>query len=419
MGDMELETIDSSVATNETHEGVDEHPKNEGDGPAEGGGEHAFRRESSELSIFGKPKSARVVKIRKRINRFLRPFARFKKDDAVVWENYAIALNNSEQNQEQKFPSNSIRTSKYTVWNFFPKAVIYEQFRKVANIYFTIVMIVQLIPGLSPLIPITSILPLLFVLCVSVITEFVEDHKRHTEDAKNNGLKFQVLNSDGTLIEKQSKDLQVGQIIRINDGQVFPADLLLLTSSAEDHTCYLQTANLDGETNLKLRRSIPLSEGLSEQDLLRLQGTITCEPPNIHIYHFNGRLELSETSSMAAVQSHGPSTSSSAGTRDRSRVLGLDHESFLQRGAQLRNTNFIYGVVVYAGVHTKLFLNMKKAPSKFSALNKTLNRCVFWIFVIQQSLCVLMAIGSGIWEDQRGTDNWYIGKNEYSTGISP
>lgn len=373
--------------------------------------EQKFRRESSDLSVLGDKKTAHGGRIRKRINRFLRPFPIFKKDEAVQWEEYSVVLNNSDANRQKKFPNNSIRTSKYTILTFFPKACIYEQFRKVSNVYFTIVMCVQFIPGLSPLIPITSILPLMFVLLVSIITEFVEDNKRHKEDTKNNSLRFQVLEANGVLKEKESKDLQVGDIIRVEDGQVFPADLLLMTSSADDKTCYLQTANLDGETNLKLRRSIPMTETLNETELLAIQGTITCEPPNIHIYHFNGRLELSENSPISSTSV--VSTSSSTG----SRRLGLDHENFLQRGAQLRNTHYIYAMIVYAGVHTKLFLNMKPAPSKFSTLNHTLNRCVFWIFVIQQCLCLFMAIISGIWDNEEGSGHWYLGDNEYSTGV--
>jgi magnesium-transporting ATPase (P-type) len=76
---------------------------------------------------------------------------------------------------ERGFPSNFIRTTKYTVVTFLPKN-FFEQFRRVSNFYFLVVVIIQLIPQISPLVPITSILPLVFVLAVTAIKEALEDY---------------------------------------------------------------------------------------------------------------------------------------------------------------------------------------------------------------------------------------------------
>lgn len=53
-----------------------------------------------------------------------------------------------------------------------------------------------------------------------------------------------------------SQDIKVGDVIRVKEEESFPCDLVLLSSSYIDGKCYLTTANLDGETNYKVRKAI-------------------------------------------------------------------------------------------------------------------------------------------------------------------
>ncbi|KAL6092210.1 hypothetical protein STEG23_018193 [Scotinomys teguina] len=70
----------------------------------------------------------------------------------------------------QKFIDNRIISSKYTIWNFVPKN-LFEQFRRVANFYFLIIFLVQLMID-TPTSPITSGLPLFFVITVTAIKQY-------------------------------------------------------------------------------------------------------------------------------------------------------------------------------------------------------------------------------------------------------
>jgi len=72
-----------------------------------------------------------------------------------------------------KYKSNRIKTSKYNIFNFLPKN-IFEQFRRIANFYFLInVIIIFIIPD-PPVSPYTSIIPLLFVVLVTAIKQAYE-----------------------------------------------------------------------------------------------------------------------------------------------------------------------------------------------------------------------------------------------------
>ena len=76
--------------------------------------------------------------------------------------------------------------------------------------------------------------------------------------------------------------------------QIIPCDLLLLYSNSVDKSCHIKTANLDGETNLKLRR-VPhfLPDNLTnEQELEKFRAAIYCEIPNASLYKFEGNMEL-------------------------------------------------------------------------------------------------------------------------------
>lgn len=91
-----------------------------------------------------------------------------------------VIILNSEQ-QQQHFISNYIRTTKYTRYSFIPLALFYQFFR-FTNCYFLLVTILQCIPIISPLHPLTAINPMVFVLTVSMIREGYEDYQRYKSD---------------------------------------------------------------------------------------------------------------------------------------------------------------------------------------------------------------------------------------------
>lgn len=160
-----------------------------------------------------------------------------------------------------ELPNNKISTSKYTVVTFVPKN-IYEQFSKMANMYFLIIGFLQLIKEISTSsgVPVTWA-PLMFIIFISALKDLFEDLKRHKSDNEENKRKTKVLRNS-IFEETRWEDLNVGEIISLNQDEYFPADVLLLRSSEPKGVCYIETKNLDGETNLKQKKAHPDLDGL-------------------------------------------------------------------------------------------------------------------------------------------------------------
>jgi magnesium-transporting ATPase (P-type) len=160
-----------------------------------------------------------------------------------------------------------------------------------------------------------------------MIKEAVEDYKRYKLDKEINNRPVQVLDPEqGQYVPRTWKDVHVGDILIVTKDQQFPADLLFLTSETEEGTCYIETMNLDGETNLKIKKAPDETKDLLEQDFVQFrQAVIECEGPNARLYQFTGNLVLD------------------------GKTLPISPSAILLRGCNLRNTDKAVGAVIYAG----------------------------------------------------------------------
>lgn len=320
-------------------------------------------------------------------------------DDAASGGN--IGVGNSEQDHRTiginevadhavKFPDNSIRTSKYNYFDFLPR-FLFEQFRKYANIFFLIISCFQQIPNVSPTGKFTTAVPFFMILCVSALKEIFEDFKRHRADKATNQQKVEVIRNGGWQ-SVEWRHVQVGEFVRVVSGSFFPADIVLLSSSEPEAMCYIETANLDGETNLKIRQGLSQTKHLLDHKALAaLKGRVVCEKPNRHLYEFRGNIELR------------------AGRDTQSGVYPLGPEQLLLRGAMLRNTRWIFGIVVYTGRDTKLVLNSTKAPLKMSSVERMTNYQILYLFACLMVLSLLSAILYEVWSNKNAKAHWYLG----------
>mmetsp|Transcript_6396 Transcript_6396/g.8898 ORF Transcript_6396/g.8898 Transcript_6396/m.8898 type:complete len:1206 (+) Transcript_6396:189-3806(+) len=322
---------------------------------------------------------------KKKVNKIKKMVNRRKYKHIPKWNIYpTIWMNNSEVNERKGFPSNRITTTKYSIFSFIPKN-LFEQFRRATNIYFLCIVVITFVPSISPLTPITSVAPLIFVLGVSALREAYEDYMRFRADRKSNNREYEVIQPDGTHNKVPSKDLKVGTFICIKKEEPIPADTIVLTTSIEDGLCYVETSQLDGETNLKTLRALKQTFPMTEADLLKLKASVDCEEPHEHLYTFNARLQLN------------------------GEMYSLDTEQLLLRGARLRNTAWVVGLIAYTGTDTKMSLNQKNPPSKMSTLERKMNRVVGGIFAFKISCVFLFGILAGVFQTTTGHDMWYLG----------
>ena len=305
-----------------------------------------------------------------------------------------IHLNNPPANAQNKYVDNHVSTAKYNIVTFLPK-FLYEQFSKYANLFFLFTAALQQIPNISPTNPYTTIGPLIIVLLVSAGKELIEDWKRKSSDKSLNYSKAKVLRGSSFEVTKWI-NVKVGDILRVESEEPFPADLALLATSEPEGLCYIETANLDGETNLKIKQAIPETANLvSPGELSRMSGRVRSEQPNSSLYTYEATLTMS------------------AGGGEKE--LPLAPDQLLLRGATLRNTPWVHGIVVFTGHETKLMRNATATPIKRTNVERIVNKQILMLVAMLVVLSIISSIGDLIVRQTAASHLAYL----YIQGTNP
>ncbi|EJD53100.1 phospholipid-translocating P-type ATPase [Auricularia subglabra TFB-10046 SS5] len=394
------------------------------------------------------------------------------------------------------FATNQVLTSKYTIVTFVPRNLL-EQFRRIANIFFAAIAILQFFPKFSTISPGLVVLPLIIVLLITALKDGYEDIKRHQSDRRVNYSRTYVLTGgdyenangteaksktfvrglanfasrarvrrrkhpkhdaetvkaleedkqtpqqpDNTIVAPQPtqpnnsehsaasttpgnsrtgdddddadnydpdsgepywketiwEDIRVGDFVKIMNDEPFPADIVICATSEEENVAFVETKNLDGETNLKSRHAVEeLSHLRTARDCAHPDRsfTIEAERPTENMYKL------------------------SAAVHTKDGKYPIDMQTVLLRGTVLRNTTWVIGVVMFTGVDTKIIMNSGGTPSKRSRVERQMNPQVFINLAILAAIAVVCAIIESILE-HRGTkrgEYWYYGDN--TSGDNP
>uniref|UniRef100_A0A8C7VSH2 Phospholipid-transporting ATPase n=1 Tax=Oncorhynchus mykiss TaxID=8022 RepID=A0A8C7VSH2_ONCMY len=269
---------------------------------------------------------------------------------------------------------NGIRTTKYSLLSFIPMN-LFQQFHRVANLYFLFLVMLNWVPVVEAFQKEITMIPLVVVLIVIAIKDALEDYRRYRFDQKvNNNIATVYSGKQQTYVDQRWQDVRVGDFVRLSCNEIIPADMLLLYSSDLHGVCYIETANLDGETNLKQRqvvRDLPQGSELTPENF---HSRIECENPNNDLSRFRGYMEH-------------PSNAR----------VGLHNDNLLLRSCTIRNTETIIGIVVYAGHETKAMKNNSGPRYKRSKLERRMNMDILWSVVLLVIMCLTAAIGHGLW----------------------
>lgn len=282
-----------------------------------------------------------------------------------------IYVNDPERTNEKfEIAGNSIRTGKYSFLTFLPRN-LFEQFHRVAYMYFLVIAILNQLPQLAVFGRGASIMPLAFVLLVTAVKDAYEDYGRHRSDKIENGRLAWVL-VDEKFRQVRWKDIRVGQIIKLSANETLPCDMVLLSTSDSTGVAYVQTMNLDGESNLKTRYAKQETQTKNPEHE-KISGLIKCDKPNRNIYGFQANMEVN------------------------GKHISLGPSNIILRGCELKNTDWAVGVAVYAGRETKAMLNNSGAPSKRSRLETKMNREIIILSLFLVALCLVISVCHGVW----------------------
>ncbi|KAI1391692.1 phospholipid-translocating P-type ATPase [Hypoxylon trugodes] len=316
------------------------------------------------------------------------------------------------------YVSNFIRSSRYTKWSFLPKQ-LYFQFSKLANFYFLIIAVLQLIPGLSTTGSFTTLIPLLIFVSISMAKEGFDDYRRYILDKTENLAAAWVLDPDGTVENTPTKsrlagfrkrrsrereeeegmtelqdvgepreesiwstvkwqDLRVGDIIRLRRDDNVPADIIVLHATGHNGVAYIETMALDGETNLKSKQACSLLAKRCDtiDNLRNCEAEIVSEDPNADLYNYEGRVTLG----------------------GETRPLTMN--DVVYRGSTLRNTDEVIGLIVNTGEECKIRINSaQKGGAKAPKIQALLNRIVVLLVLVVLTLTVGCMGGYYVWKN--------------------
>ena len=357
-----------------------------------------------------------------------------------------------DERTEQPYMNNSITSSRYTIYSFIPKQ-LYAQFSKLANSYFLLVSILQMIPGWSTTGTYTTIIPLLAFMAISMLREAWDDFSRHLLDKEENRKEcnlivkdityknsnyfqasneqvndvnapdntsssescntmnthftnFEMLkNRHGVDIQKQQwKNLKVGDFVLLKQDDWVPADILLLTTDGTNSECYVETMALDGETNLKSK--LPHTElnklTSSSSGLAHINAQVTVEDPNVDLYNFEGNLELLDRNDNAVKR------------------YPIGSDNVVYRGSIIRNTRNLIGMVIFTGEETKIRLNALQNPRiKAPKLQKDINMIIAFMVLIVIFISLFSFLGHRIHNKKSIANNqaWYLYQQD--AGVAP
>ncbi|OJD12319.1 hypothetical protein AJ78_07067 [Emergomyces pasteurianus Ep9510] len=387
--------------------------------------------------------------------------------------------------QQIRYPPNIVSNAKYTPWSFLPRT-LYNEFSFFFNIYFLLVALSQIIPILRIGYMSSYIAPLAFVVSISLGKEALDDIARRRRDAEANSEEYTVISytpslsrkpnvrnrltlsdQDSTVpgtqifeITKKSRELKVGDILKLRKDQRLPADVVILKSASPeasavqdttqnttpppepvdmshgsvesthstpptdesaddlDGSCdtFIRTDQLDGETDWKLRLPSPLTQNLPLSELHRIR--IIAGEPEKSVHDFVGSIELAHPTSNSYdphikktdAAAHSPANPSSPdghphnASKPQSAPLTIDNTAWAS--TVLASNTITIAAIVYTGAQTRSAMSTSPSRSKVGLLEYEINSLTKILCILTLSLSIILVALQGF--EPTNDKPWYI-----------
>ncbi|KAB8291850.1 hypothetical protein EYC80_006632 [Monilinia laxa] len=421
--------------------------------------------------------------------------------------------------QTSRFPPNAISNAKYTPISFLPRT-LYNEFSFFFNMYFLLVALSQAIPPLRIGYLSTYIVPLVFVLAITLGKEAFDDIGRRRRDAEANSEGYTVLcfdqpsNADTnryrakkklkskgkskkgkSLLQpdrlsdiqeeeesaesqgrdapssivreviRKSRDLKVGDVLKLGKDQRVPADVVILKSTANESSAavshepavttiatpsepllvdpisdlsvdpstatasesrestsqlgntpsadaagvgetFIRTDQLDGETDWKLRLGSPLTQSLDPSEFVRLR--VVAGKPDKKVNEFIGTGTVSLLpKDTDGYDRHIPKEREIAGDNEQdgdSAPLTIDNTAWAN--TVLASSATTLAVIVYTGPQTRSALSTSPSRSKTGLLENEINSLTKILCALTLTLSIVLVALEGF-EHVEGVQ-WYV-----------
>ena len=252
-----------------------------------------------------------------------------------------------------------------------------EQFSRICNVYILIIAMLQTFKSISysdgnPLI----LLSFTSILLLNGFKDYMEDQKRVKSDKEENNTETLIYDRiSKTFIKDKWENIKLGDIILVKNNEQFPCDLIFLESSMESNgQCKVETKNINGETNLQIKKIN--NNNNRNRRLDKFNYFCLTKKPNEFIYEFEAVLyNIDDNLNI-----------------NKNEILYYNYDNFILRGSGLRQTEFIIGAAVYIGHNTKSMRNNPLAKQKLSKLEILMNYQILFIFIFQVCLSILASI---------------------------
>ena len=185
----------------------------------------------------------------------------------------------------------------------------------------------------------------LFIIVVEIISTSINYIGIYINDLKVNNQTAHIFdNEQKVFVDKHWKEIQVGQILKINKDEVVPADIIVLEAMDHKHQCYVDNSSINGNFDMfTIKKACndthaPTMKVIKFVEYVKnIKGILKYEEPNSNMNSFNGRLKLESFP----------------------RASDINLENFVMRGATVKNVKHVYGLVVYTGMETKMMMTLK------------------------------------------------------------